>query len=91
MTQKRNHRRMPATHPLLEKEMRAFLAKDPDLSKPELMQKVLKLRCLPTDLNDPFWKETNKRKSYKGKYRTNWDHFDNLFDQAYEDIEKDSS
>ena len=90
MKQSKGKPRMPSDHVPIEREMRAFRAKDPCLSDSELKRKVLELRNLPTDPNDPYWKELNRRKSYKGKFRQNGEHIKDLFIQAFKGLGEDS-
>ncbi len=81
--------RMPSVHTLLEVEMRSFLAENPCLSDSELKRKVLELRNLPIDPKDPYWKEINRRQSYRGKYRPHGEHFKELFREAIKDIREE--
>ncbi len=81
MTKQSNRRRMPRVHLPLIKEINAILEKEPDISKFQLKQRILRDRNLPTNSYDPYWMETGSR-STGGKYRKRGEQFDDLFKHA---------
>ena len=74
--------RMPSVHLPLKREIEILLQEDLDMSDDELRRRVLEARHLPTDPNDPFWKQQGKRRSNQNKLRNQGEHFDDLFELA---------
>lgn len=86
MKQNKGRPLMPRDHVPIEREMRNFLAENPLLSDSELKRKVLELRNLPTDPNDPSWKEINNQISTRGKNLPKGKQIESLFRLAFEHI-----
>ena len=88
MSQGTGPRRMPKTHLLLKKEMKLLREESPVMSEEELLRKILEARNLPIDQNDPYWRERERRPSTKGKYWVRWEHFEELFKHALNELSK---
>ena len=58
---------IPRTHHPFMRIIRGLLRDNPYVSQEELKRRIINMRGLPPDMNDPFW--SVRERSYRGEMR----------------------